>query len=375
MTTKPFKVPPAAIAAIQSGKTIAAELGVKVATVRSYIGRLRRDGIIPPLAHQAAQVDEAVIKGYRAGEDLESLAKTLGIGRTTIYDRVDRLVAQGKLTKRGTGPAQSSVVRAFIQKEGIDAAQERWPQLTIRQLQAIAGLDRPKPLVGADVALIDDFLHPEAARYQKIDIVMRIIDGLPEELQKALANEDLGYRIDFWKAPHERGVWVSINHRRFHASQRYIDLVGFEEAFRTILTRETILPAETIAHDNRSFEAETGFTLPPGYTADLGTGEVAIAGDVIAIVERPMPVSDLDDDYLPEPPRPEPFVARPAYVAEIYNRYGFDEVRRRWPDVHEDVLDAAIRAGQRFVQPPFDEPAQPLGIRIWRALKRIFGRG
>ena len=129
-------------------------------------------------------------------------------------------------------------------------------------------------------------------------------------------------------------VWVGVNDRRFHASQLYIDRVGFEEAFRTILTRETILPAETIAYEKRSFERDTGLvthTLPPGYTAELPDGDKASAGDVIAIIERPITAQESAS-----------LILRPAYVAEVYNRHGFDEVRRRWPQASDDALDAAL---------------------------------
>lgn len=101
------------------------------------------------------------------------------------------------------------------------------------------------------------------------------------------------------------------------------------------------------------------------------------AGDVIAIVERP--ITEADDDYLPEPAPPPasvipgPFPAHPAYLAEVYSRHGMPELQRRWPETPIEELAAGVRIGLPQVTLYADEPFQPLGVRLWRAVTRFFG--
>lgn len=125
-------------------------------------------------------------------------------------------------------------------------------------------------------------------------------------------------------------------------------------------------PRLTIAELQRIKNAATP---PPVITeADIAGVERYLASaavDTTAAIDRPVTVE--------VKPRPGPGL-NAAFVAEVYNRHGMDAVRRRWPAFDDAALDAAIRVGQRMVAPHTDEPAQPLHVRLWRAVKRLFGR-
>lgn len=107
---------------------------------------------------------------------------------------------------------------------------------------------------------------------------------------------------------------------------------------------------------------------PPVITeADIAGVERYLASaavDTTAVIDRPATVE--------VKPRRAPAL-NAAYVAEVYNRHGLAEVRRRWPEVSDDALDEAIRVGKRMVAPPTDDLPKGWGTRLAGAIARLFG--
>lgn len=63
-----------------------------------------------------------------------------------------------------------------------------------------------------------------------------------------------------------------------------------------------------------------------------------------------------------------------AYVAEVVSHHSLDAAIERWPFLPTDQLFELNREGRALMAPPADEPLQALGVRIWRAIKRLVGR-
>lgn len=229
-----------------------------------------------------------LLAARREGLSFAAIGARFGITKQSAHERITRAEKSASevidipafLPPR-VAPARPSdaIVLAIIQRDGIDAAQDRWPGMTIAELQRIKNAAVPPPVITeAHIAGVEAYLAAKS------------------------------------------------------------------------------LPA-AVTH-----------TLPADF--DPSTVNTATAGDVIAVIERPIAERPATVEVKP---RPTPAL-NAAYVAEVYNRHGIDEVRRRWPDVDEVILDAAIMAGLHMVDPLLDEPAQPLGVRLWRAVRRFFGR-
>jgi len=87
--------------------------------------------------------------------------------------------------------------------------------------------------------------------------------------------------------------------------------------------------------------------------------EVATAGDVIAVAEKPASAP----------------VPAGAFLAEIEARHGTAEVLRRHPECDEGELLAALREGRKSVKAPVDDLPQPWLTRAGAAVSRFFGFG
>ncbi|MDP3408064.1 hypothetical protein [Bosea sp. (in: a-proteobacteria)] len=110
-----------------------------------------------------------------------------------------------------------------------------------------------------------------------------------------------------------------------------------------------------------------GYVSPATLESLLAEGRKIIADEMARL--------KADDDLLPKPSSVEVFVKpSAAYVAETVAHHGMEAARTRWPFLPTDELFELNREGSRLISPPADEPLQPLGVRVWRAIKRLFGR-
>lgn len=394
---QPRKVPDNALAALRSGapaSDIANLLGVDVGTVYRYKTAAKAAGLIEGVVPVS---DAALIACYIDGEAIPAIARRLGIGRSTAYARIERLVADGIIAKREVAlrtPPAPEIVSS--QPEAFERIVElRQAGKTTREIVALTGLGEGFVLSQIRAAIAAGVVP--RARGRNIDreaavITLRRLGKSRREicvelgLSKHTVDSVIAAAIEQGRTkplPTERlrpqlvGQTTVPSRRPGRTKpakarvKAYIGSHGIDAA-QDRWPDFTIAELQALAPKPPQRTAEEAVAIveeflakPAAATPNLPDGYTPAEGDMLLVIERPASVE--------VKPRAAPALNSP-YVAEVYNRHGLDEVRRRWPEASDDALDAAIRVGRRMVAPPTDDLPKGWSTRIAGAIARLFGR-
>lgn len=336
--------------------------------------------------HAIAKRNKRIVAEAKSGEPYAEIAGKHGICVSRVSQIVREAAPNFKPKTRGhankaaiIADAATMTTKEIAAKHGlsIDYVQ------TIRRLAGIAATPgkAPKPLhqrrkfkpARGEMTKRIVALAPTHTCRQ----IAEIIGGIGHKyVRNTLRRRGLkAVRSDFSAVPKQLRKWVSTP-----PSVPEIAAAAVATAFSTEALPDQLPPLRSRPYPSAAEVVATALGVQLAKPAPVDT-DYSIAALRKAFPEFELPTTEHVGDFSLIS-RPAPVVApvdvfvKPsaAYVAEVVAHHGLDAAHERWPFLPYDELCELNRQGRAVISPPADEPLQPLGVRIWRAIKRAFGR-
>lgn len=386
----------AIVAAVRAGASriaVAAEHGIS----------RERVGVILKNAAKAAPVSRkernaSIAAAAFAGEPYASIARRHGISDT----RVSQIARAADPSYERRKPTLRAAIAADLGKMPVAeiATRHGVSQDYVRTIRRLDGIPSPRAVITSRVA--------ELAKTRTVAQIAGFLDVSTKRVRNALKRAGVEARKpSYTRYIPPRTIDPNSMQSRIvglagdHTVEEIAEIVGKSKGYvraalknRRVFAKGQIVPPKGCV-DLFAMEPKRPPETPPSVPE---IAAAAVATELAKLPGRPDTDARVEikprrrgDDYsiaelrkafpefeIPAPVElpPQTVFVKPSavYVAEVVARHGIDAAHERWPFLAFDELCELNREGAALISPPADEPLQPLGVRIWRALKRVFGR-